>query len=189
MGLIHDPFKGWNDGVGRDRKGSPRALGNDVKKGFTGGLRLRALRHPDRFGLHGLWSPSAVRLAAQSDHPLSGHWGAGKRSTRRFSAHSRESSAKLEGMFRECSSNPPTYTLSISMCIIVQIKSFNSPRHAAKEDFPWITTTNALRDSNIEQWTHIVERQRRWWRGLACALVGLGLLTWGPPSGGADFCA
>jgi len=34
----------------------------------------------------------------------------------------------------------------------------------------------------LEQRTHIVERQLRWWRGLACGLVVLALLPWALPS-------
>jgi hypothetical protein len=35
----------------------------------------------------------------------------------------------------------------------------------------------------LEQRTHTVERQLRWWRGLACGLAVLGLLGWGLPLG------
>jgi hypothetical protein len=35
----------------------------------------------------------------------------------------------------------------------------------------------------LEQRTHTVERQLRWWRGLACGLVGLAVLAWMLPSG------
>jgi hypothetical protein len=38
----------------------------------------------------------------------------------------------------------------------------------------------------LEQRTQTVERQLHWWRGLACALVGLGVLTWALPSGTAQ---
>jgi hypothetical protein len=38
----------------------------------------------------------------------------------------------------------------------------------------------------LEQRTCTVARQLRWWRGLACALVGLGVLTWALPSGTAQ---
>jgi hypothetical protein len=38
----------------------------------------------------------------------------------------------------------------------------------------------------LEQRTHTVERQLRWWRGLACSLVGLAVLTWALPSGTAQ---
>jgi hypothetical protein len=34
----------------------------------------------------------------------------------------------------------------------------------------------------LEQRTHTVERQLRWWRGLACGLVGLAGLTWMLPA-------
>ena len=35
----------------------------------------------------------------------------------------------------------------------------------------------------LEQRTHTVERQLRWWRGLACGLLVLALLTWALPVG------
>jgi hypothetical protein len=35
----------------------------------------------------------------------------------------------------------------------------------------------------LEQRTHTVERQLRWWRALACGLAVLGLLGWGLPLG------
>jgi hypothetical protein len=38
----------------------------------------------------------------------------------------------------------------------------------------------------LEQRLHTGARQLRWWRGLACALVGLGVLTWALPSGTAQ---
>ena len=38
----------------------------------------------------------------------------------------------------------------------------------------------------LEQRTHTVERQLRWWRGLACCLIGVALLTWALPSGTAQ---
>jgi hypothetical protein len=38
----------------------------------------------------------------------------------------------------------------------------------------------------LEQRTHAVERQLRWWRGLACTLIGLALLTGALPSGTAQ---
>jgi hypothetical protein len=34
----------------------------------------------------------------------------------------------------------------------------------------------------LEHRTHTVERQLRWWRGLACGLIVLALLTWALPS-------
>jgi hypothetical protein len=34
----------------------------------------------------------------------------------------------------------------------------------------------------LEQHTHTVARQLRWWRGLACGLIGLALLTWALPA-------
>jgi hypothetical protein len=37
----------------------------------------------------------------------------------------------------------------------------------------------------LEQRTHTVERQLRWWRGLACGLAVLAVLTWALPSGTA----
>jgi hypothetical protein len=38
----------------------------------------------------------------------------------------------------------------------------------------------------LHQHTHTVERRLRWWRGLACSLVVLGLLTWALPVVTAD---
>ena len=38
----------------------------------------------------------------------------------------------------------------------------------------------------LEQRTHTVERQLSWWRGLACSLIVLALLSWGLPSGTAQ---
>ncbi|MGH8063936.1 MAG: hypothetical protein ACRERE_01610 [Candidatus Entotheonellia bacterium] len=38
----------------------------------------------------------------------------------------------------------------------------------------------------LEQRTHTVARQLRWWRGMACGLIVLGLLTWALPSGTAQ---
>jgi hypothetical protein len=38
----------------------------------------------------------------------------------------------------------------------------------------------------LEQRTHTVARQLRWWRGLACALLGLAGLTWALPAVTAD---
>jgi hypothetical protein len=38
----------------------------------------------------------------------------------------------------------------------------------------------------LEQRTHTLARQLCWWRGLACALVGLGVLSWAVPSGTAQ---
>jgi hypothetical protein len=38
----------------------------------------------------------------------------------------------------------------------------------------------------VHQHTHTVERQLRWWRGLAGGLVALALLTWELPSGTAQ---
>jgi hypothetical protein len=38
----------------------------------------------------------------------------------------------------------------------------------------------------LEQHTSTVIRQLRWWRGLTCTLVGLGLLSWALPSGTAQ---
>jgi trimeric autotransporter adhesin len=38
----------------------------------------------------------------------------------------------------------------------------------------------------LEQRTHTVERQLRWWRGLASALLGLSILTWALPTGTAQ---
>lgn len=38
----------------------------------------------------------------------------------------------------------------------------------------------------LEQQTRAVERQLRWWRGLSCGLVVLGLLAWALPSGTAQ---
>ena len=37
----------------------------------------------------------------------------------------------------------------------------------------------------LEQHTHTIERQLRWWRGLACGLIMLALLTWAPVGHGA----
>ena len=34
----------------------------------------------------------------------------------------------------------------------------------------------------LEQRTHTVEHQLRWWRGLACGLVVLAVLTWALPA-------
>src|SRR5262249_45213870 len=34
--------------------------------------------------------------------------------------------------------------------------------------------------------TRTVERRLRWWRGIACSLVVLGLLSWAPPLGTAQ---
>jgi len=41
----------------------------------------------------------------------------------------------------------------------------------------------------LEQRTHTVERQLRWWRGLACGLLGLAVLTWALPVGTAQETA
>jgi hypothetical protein len=38
----------------------------------------------------------------------------------------------------------------------------------------------------LKQRTHTVERHLRWWRGLACSLIGLAVLTWALPLGTAD---
>jgi hypothetical protein len=38
----------------------------------------------------------------------------------------------------------------------------------------------------LHQQTHTVKRRLRWWRGLACGLIGVGLLTWALPSGAAQ---
>jgi hypothetical protein len=38
----------------------------------------------------------------------------------------------------------------------------------------------------LEQRTHTVERQLRWWRGLACGLLGLAVLAWALPVGTAQ---
>jgi hypothetical protein len=38
----------------------------------------------------------------------------------------------------------------------------------------------------LEQRTHTIERQLRWWRGLACGLLVLAVLTWALPSGTAQ---
>jgi hypothetical protein len=37
----------------------------------------------------------------------------------------------------------------------------------------------------LEQRTHTVERQLRWWRSVACGLLGLAVLTWALPAGTA----
>jgi hypothetical protein len=39
----------------------------------------------------------------------------------------------------------------------------------------------------LEQRTHTVERQLRWWRGMACGFLLLGLLTWALPLGRAQY--
>jgi hypothetical protein len=38
----------------------------------------------------------------------------------------------------------------------------------------------------LEQRTHTIERQLRWWRGVACGLIVLALLTWALPLGTAQ---
>jgi hypothetical protein len=38
----------------------------------------------------------------------------------------------------------------------------------------------------LHQQTRLVTRRLRWWRGLACGLVVIGLLTWALPSGTAQ---
>ena len=38
----------------------------------------------------------------------------------------------------------------------------------------------------LEQRTHTLARQLRWWRGLACGLLGLAVLTWALPTGTAQ---
>jgi hypothetical protein len=38
----------------------------------------------------------------------------------------------------------------------------------------------------LHQQTRAVERRLRWWHGLACSLVALGLLTWALPVGTAQ---
>jgi hypothetical protein len=38
----------------------------------------------------------------------------------------------------------------------------------------------------LEQQMHTVHRRLRWWRGLACGLAALGLLTWSLPAGTAQ---
>lgn len=38
----------------------------------------------------------------------------------------------------------------------------------------------------LQQQTRTMARRLRWWRGLACSLVGLGVLTWAMPSGTAQ---
>jgi hypothetical protein len=40
-----------------------------------------------------------------------------------------------------------------------------------------------IRLKALEQRTHTVERQLRWWRGLACGLLVLAVLTWALPAG------
>lgn len=39
---------------------------------------------------------------------------------------------------------------------------------------------------SLQQQTHTLARRLRWWRGLACGLVGLAVLTWALPSGTAQ---
>jgi hypothetical protein len=47
---------------------------------------------------------------------------------------------------------------------------------------------NALESQlqTLQQHTHTLARQLRWWRGLACCLLGLAVLTWALPSGTAQ---
>jgi hypothetical protein len=62
-----------------------------------------------------------------------------------------------------------------------------SPRHAAQEDLPMDqlqTRLDALEQQvqTLTQHTHTVTRQLCWWRGLACGVVVLAVLTWALPA-------